>query len=89
MAGYVADAETGAPLCPDCAVDACRTVPGFLCLMRWCQCLCVADRDDTVARARELDDRHPDKLAVIAAELEAERRGSLRDLTAERFRGAR
>jgi hypothetical protein len=49
----------------------------------------VADRDDTAHRARELDDRDADKLAVVAAELAAERLGSLRDLTAERFRGGR
>jgi hypothetical protein len=78
--------ETGAPLCADCAVGACRTVAGFLCDAQWCQCPCVADRDEA-ARARELDDRDPDKLAVVAAELAAERIGSLRDLTAERFRG--
>lgn len=72
MTAYAADPDTGAPLCADCAVVACR---------------CVADRDDTAARARELDDRDPDKLAVVAAELAAERLGCLRDLTAERFWG--
>ena len=35
--------------------------------------------------ARELDDRPADKLAAIAADMEREQYGSLRDLTAERF----
>jgi hypothetical protein len=83
VTAYAADPDTGAPLCADCAVAACRSVAGFLCDAQWCQCLCVSDRD----RARELDDRDPDKLAVVAAELAAERIGPLRDLTAERFGG--
>jgi hypothetical protein len=37
------------------------------------------------ARARALDDREPDKLDVVAAELERERTPDVRDLTAERF----
>lgn len=37
------------------------------------------------ARARELDDRPADKLAVIAADMEREQYGNVRDLTAERF----
>ena len=35
--------------------------------------------------ARELDDRPADKLAAIAADMEREQYGSVRDLTAERF----
>ena len=35
--------------------------------------------------ARELDDRPLDKLAAIAADMEREQYGSVRDLTAERF----
>lgn len=40
---------------------------------------------ESEARARALDDRPLDKLAVIAADLERERTPNVRDLTAERF----
>lgn len=77
MTGYTADPETGAPLCDDCAaVDHVRA-----CSAAWCQCWCVVESGRVLA----MDDREMDKLRVVASELEAERRGSLRDLTAERF----
>jgi hypothetical protein len=80
---YAAD-ESGACVCADCAVGAYFALSGWQCEADACRCSC---RD--LDRARELDDRDPDKLAVVAAELAAERIGSLRDLTAERFRGGR
>lgn len=43
------------------------------------------DHDEARERAEALDDRHPDRLAVIAAELEREARPDVRDLVAERF----
>jgi hypothetical protein len=75
---YVADHETGAPLCADCAEGDHGLCAGP-CEGDWCQCWCQADR------AAELDDRPLDKLAAVAAELAAERDGDVRDLTAERF----
>lgn len=36
-------------------------------------------------RARELDDRHPDKLAVVAADLGREARPSIEELMVERY----
>lgn len=43
------------------------------------------DYEDHAERARALDDRHPDKLAVIAADLEREARPAVEDLMAERY----
>jgi hypothetical protein len=77
MADYVADPGSGKPTCTDCAVGACVSVAGWHCQAEACRCGCRPDPDD----------RPADKLAVIAAELAAERTGSLRDLQAERFRG--
>jgi hypothetical protein len=79
VTAYVAD-QSGAPLCPDCAVGACFALSGWQCEAEACRCSCRE-----LDRARELDDRDPDKLAVVAAELAAERIGDLRGLTAERF----
>ena len=56
------------------------------CDRRWCRCQChqpIPDVDPQ--RAAQLDDRPADKLAAIAADMEREQYGSLRDLTAERF----
>ena len=51
-----------------------------------CECDFRAEYDRLAAEhARELDDRPADKLAAIAADMEREQYGSLRDLTAERF----
>lgn len=41
--------------------------------------------DYDAERARDLDDRHPDKLAAVAADLEREARPSVEELTAERY----
>lgn len=81
MTTYVADHETGNPLCPRCSVSAC--IGNYECRDEGCRCACRIDPDTD--RARELDDREPDKLAVIANELDRERTGDLRELTAERF----
>lgn len=86
MTAYVADHETGDPLCPDCAVSACISV-SYECRDAGCRCACRTDPD--ADRARELDDREPDKLHVIANELEREMWPDLRDLTAERFGSGR
>lgn len=43
------------------------------------------ERDETRERVEALDDRHPDKLAVIAADMEREARPDLAALTRERF----
>lgn len=90
MTGYIAD-ESGAPLCADCATDQCPPVDGWRCEAEHCQCLCKADIwPDDADRARELDDRPDDKLAVVAAELDRERTPDVRELTAERYgRGGR
>lgn len=74
MTEYAADTD-GAVICVDCLHGAC--VSSGPCETEACQCEC--------GRAGELDDRPPDKLHVVANELEAERRGDPRDLTAERY----
>lgn len=87
MTTYVADHETGDPLCPRCSVSAC--IGNYECRDEGCRCACRTDPD--AERARELDDRPADKLAVIAAEMESERHGdvpgrySADQLAAERF----
>lgn len=84
MTEYAADTD-GAVVCVDCLHGACVT-GGRWCEAEHCRCECrnrlIADDAD---RARDMDDRPDDKLAIIANELETERRGNLRDLTAERF----
>lgn len=89
MTLYAQD-EDGACICVDCIHGGCNaTCPPTPCEHDECQCSCM--RDPEADRARELDDREPDKLAVIAAEMESERHGdvpgrySVDDLTAERF----
>lgn len=88
MTLYAAD-EDGATVCLECVHGMC--VGRGPCEAPECQCDC--NHDDEADRARELDDREPDKLEVIAAELEremwpktdAERRRLLHTLTKERF----
>jgi hypothetical protein len=94
MADYVADPGSGAPTCTDCAVGACVSVAGWHCQAEACRCGCRPDPDRAadfipgfIPQQPDPDDRHPDKLAVIAAELAAERTGNLRDLQAERYQG--
>lgn len=71
MTAYVADHETGDPLCPRCSVSACISI-SYECRDEGCRCACRTDPD--ADRARELDDRPADKLAVIAGEMERENR---------------
>lgn len=84
MTTYVADHETGLPLCEDCGVGACITV-------HWCECehcQCDCRREMVVERARradELDDRPDEQLASLARDMEAERRPDVDVLQRERF----
>lgn len=86
MTLYAAD-EDGACVCVQCIHGMC--VGRGPCEADECRCDC--NRDPDADRARQLDDRPPDKLAVIAGEMESERHGdvpgrySVDDLRAERF----
>jgi hypothetical protein len=79
--------------CADCAIGEHGLCVGPV-EGDWCQCGCQPGPDRAadfipgfIPEPPDLDDRPVDKLAVIAAELAAERTGSLRDLTAERYQG--
>lgn len=76
MTTYV-DGGDGMPQCTDCANGECITA-GQFCEDPFCYCGCGLG-------AQRLDDRPADRLAMVANELERERNGNLRDLTAERF----
>lgn len=88
MTAYSADHEAHVPLCDDCIHGGCIT-SGIPCDAEDCRCDCgiCGDGSHRADRARELDDRPADKLAVIANELDRERYGNLRDLSAERHGG--
>jgi hypothetical protein len=92
MSDYVADPDSGKPVCTDCAVGACVSVAGWHCQAEACCCGCRPESDRAADFIpgfipQQPDDRPADKLAVIAAELAAERTGNLRDLQAERYQG--
>jgi hypothetical protein len=70
---YITDDENVSGEC----LHFCAPGSPAACDKSWCECDCH--------RAAELDDRPADKLAVVAAELQAERDGDVRDLVAERF----
>lgn len=77
MTLYAAD-EDGAVVCIDCIYGVC--VGRGPCEAEACQCDCNRDAE----RAREADDREPNKLTVIANELDRERYDPAA-LVAERF----
>lgn len=83
MTTYVADHETGLPLCADCGVGACHGT--YICEAEHCRCWCRGEEAEQERRAAEMDDREPGKLHVIAAEIERENRPSVEALMDERF----
>lgn len=86
MTLYAAD-EDGAVVCIDCIYGVC--VGRGPCEAEACQCDCNRDENGAlVQRAREADDREPNKLTVIANELDRERYDPAA-LVAERFGGGR
>lgn len=96
MTTYASDTD-GTVICVDCLHGGCVTA-GRPCEAEDCRCECriragvyelLDGLHERARRAREVDERHPDKLDVIAAELEHEARPDVQDLTAERFRRPR
>jgi hypothetical protein len=91
---YVED-DNGGSITEACLYHCAPGAPAW-CFGAHCQCQCHVEQRDAATllgegdvvdpdRARELDDRPPDKLRVIANDLAAEARPDVRDLTAERF----
>jgi hypothetical protein len=75
----------GGPTCGDC-IHGCPRPPYWeACDVDGCRCPCRTGEGVDPDRAAELDDRPADKLAVIAADMEAERVPTLAELRIERF----
>lgn len=74
------------PVCRDCQTFCWWSTHVTPCEVDGCQCEACAEKRMAMDEYEpEMDDRHPDKLAVVAAEMETERDGDVRDLVAERF----
>lgn len=85
MTTYVADHDSGRPLCPDCGVGACISTP-YECRDEHCRCGCGID--ETGVHRNDSDGRPPDVLAAVANGLDRERY-DVTALVAERFGGGR
>lgn len=77
----------GEQTCEECAYAMCGPGGRYICTVAGCHCpCCERDHDyERAERARELDNRHPDKLAVIAADMERERLPTVDELRRERY----